>query len=53
LLVITGVKEKFTLYKVFELRNKKLPIKYSEEYYTSSCDFISNIAKEILKPTIA
>jgi len=52
-LLVIAVVKKFTLYKVFELRNKKLPIKYSEEYYTSSCDFISNIAKEILKPTIA
>lgn len=33
------------LYKVFELHNKKLPIYYSEGYYTSSFVFISNIAK--------
>ena len=32
------------LYKVSQLLNKKLPINHSEEYYTSSLTFISNIA---------
>ena len=36
------------LYKVSQLLNKKLPINHSEEYYTSSLTFISNIAKKNL-----
>jgi len=37
------------LYKVSQLLNKKLPIKHSEEYCTSSSAFISNIVKKNLE----
>jgi hypothetical protein len=37
------------LYKVSQLLNKKLPIKHSEEYCTSSSAFISNIVKKKLE----
>ena len=44
------------MHKVSQLHNKKLPIKHSEEYCTSSSAFISNIVQkksETRKPAIA
>ena len=44
------------LHKVSQLLNKKLPIKHSEEYCTSSSSFISNIVQKksgTRKPVIA
>ena len=38
------------LHKVSQLLNKKLPIKHSEEYCTSSSAFISNIVKKNWNP---
>jgi len=37
------------LHKVSQLLNKKLPIKHSEEYCTSSSSFISNIVQKNLE----